>query len=531
MSASAANSGAVAVRAVQLLREIKTQPATILILVAALPFILLWPTTVSLFRVWNDPARVELSHGFLTLMVTVGLLWFRRRELRRVMAIRGRADLLTGIVLLGALWLVLWRAGIQIGHQMLLPVISAATVWAVFGWRAAAGSGFALGYLYLAMPIWTILNGPLQWVSAIAVRAMLRVLDIPAHLSGTSIEISGGVFEVADGCSGLRLLLVGLAIAALYGEIIRASLLQRVMLIALAAVLSAFANWLRILIIVGAAHWFGMDHPLVGDHIWLGWVVFAGVMVVFLWVANRVPGRVPVPLPRRIPARAGTPTTFSAEATNSGTRGGVRYGSILSAVVALGLAPAWGMVQQISSDRHRATLPAPASIDGWALEPPPFDWQPTFVGADREGLVHYEKGEQHVDFFVASYVTQEQGKELVGYGNSIFGDAEPRATRAQLTRDARGSFMRSTVTGIDGRRWVYWHAYVVGEAMTGQSLRAQLQYGFASLWRMPVSSIVAARSRCHVDNCLDAHDALTGVWASAIDAAFGTSAPETAQSE
>ena len=51
-------------------------------------------------------------------------------------------------------------------------------------------------------------------------------------------HVPAGSLEIAGGCSGLHFFIVGVAIAALYGELNRDSLRTRVQLVALAALLA-----------------------------------------------------------------------------------------------------------------------------------------------------------------------------------------------------------------------------------------------------------------------------------------------------
>jgi exosortase len=478
--------------------------AALVILVAALPFVILWPTIVSLAQLWSDPLRVELSHGYLTLAISAWLIWFRRRELSQVpTAVNWFA--MIALAVLSIAWLVLMRASVQIGHQMLLPIVSIVSVCAVCGWAVTRRTLFPIGYLYLAMPIWTVMNALLQWGSVLAVRGFLRVLGIPAYFSGTTIEVSAGVFEIADGCSGLRLMLVGLAIAILYGEMQRASLGMRLMLVMLAAFLSAFANWLRILLIIGAAHFYGIDHPLVGDHIWFGWVVFAGTMVVFFYIANRLPD--------------GAADSATASSDINATVVPKAWRATLIAAGVIAIAPMWATMQVVLS-RYELSQPLAApQLSGWTQAAAASSWMPKFTGADNELHLVYESRTDSMEFFTASYREQRQGKELAGFGNSVLGEQAGRVIASQRESERGVERVRQTVQSWDGRTWLYWYSYRIGNDWLSKPLNAQLRYGFVSLWRIPESRVVAVRAACSdASNCDAAAKQLQLLWSAIIKA-------------
>jgi exosortase len=478
------------------LRDVCMQPTTrsalVVLFAAGFPFVILWPTTASLLALWSDPSRVELSHGHLTLAIVAWLIWLRRGDLPQF---RAQPLAMGALLVVGFIWLISLRASIQIAHQMVLPLISALSICAVCGWAAARHMAIPIGYLYLAMPIWTLLNTPLQWGSVWAVRAFLRVLGIPAYFSGTTIEVSAGVFEIADGCSGLRLMLVGLAIAVLYGEVQRANLRTRLLLVMVAAVLSAFANWLRILIIIGAGHFFGIDHPLVDDHIWFGWAVFAVVMVFFFFVANRLP-------------LGDSPTTrLETQSALPSLRASVV--SLFLAASMLAVAPIWSAMQPALGLTTELKMHQPTDSH-WQPRSEFAEWRPLYRGADAEWRAVFTGGPEHVEVFSAGYAVQAQGKELIGFGNTAFGDAPVRVTRATTPSDA--TYRAHIVQTWDRTQWLYWESYRVGSLWSAKPLSVQLQYGWTSLWRIPDAQVLILRARCQESECATAAVALQSAW-------------------
>jgi len=82
---------------------------------------------------------------------------------------------------------------------------------------------------------------------------MAPLIGVPAQIRGDLVILPGvGVIEIASGCSGVNFFTVGLAVAALLGELEQASLRRRALLVTAMGALAVFANWLRVLIIVDA---------------------------------------------------------------------------------------------------------------------------------------------------------------------------------------------------------------------------------------------------------------------------------------
>ncbi|MBC7982223.1 MAG: exosortase [Candidatus Obscuribacterales bacterium] len=473
----------------------------IVFLMVALPFVVLWPSTQSLIALWNDRDHVGLTHGYLIVAIVAWLIWERRAVIQGAVLQPNRRALFA-LFLISIGWLLVLRAGIQVGHQLLLPVACALSTCAVAGWFITRRILFALAYLYFAMPVWTLINAPLQWGSIFAVRSMLRLAGIPAYFSGTNFEIPAGVLAIEGGCSGLRLMVVGLALAVLYGELQRASRTQRVLIILLAAGLSAFANWLRIFIIVLAAHYSGMDHPLVADHIWFGWVVFAVTMGVFFWIANRWLSTTNAPVEH-------APSNISSAVSNRSNRAVVPW--VLAALGAISIGPAWAHLQT-SSAKYSEPQMHPLTPTGWErLTAEVRDWHPTFVGADRELQVAYRFDQVIANLYVATYREQAQGKEMIGDGNSITGDLPSTTLSAQPLNVAGVPLHQTIVQTSDGGLWLYWHTYRVGDLWLERSLFVQLWYGIASLWRIPESHVLIVRMHCGAD-CKTASQNIVLVW-------------------
>jgi exosortase A len=455
-----------------------------------LTFALFWPTTASLNIRWQDSVLRTYTHGYLIIAIALWLLWRGRERWSQAPA---RVSIV-GLVMLAALsvaWLIAFRAGVQVLHQALLPLIMATAVLTCFGAAVTWRMGLPLAYLYFAIPIWDAAIPILQWISVLAVQVQLRLVGIPAFFESNTFQIPAGAFEIADGCSGLHFFVVALAISVLYGELNRDTPWTRIKLVVFAALMAMFANWVRIFIIAVAGHLTDMQHYLVsGEHYSFGWGVFAVMMVIYFLVVQRWPvvskANEVKPLARSEPA---IPIIGAG-----------------CALAGLLLAPLWNVIDG-NQAAPIATLQAANHVAGWErvaeLES---SWQPEFKGADVEDHGEFTAGGQHVERYTALYAMQRQGKEVVSFENSLLGPTL-RATASSLPA-VPGPWLQTEVRDRRGAHWLLWHSYQVGEHRQTRALRVQIDYGVRSLFDDPSASIVAVRSPCDVD-CVGAQAALT----------------------
>ena len=85
-------------------------------------------------------------------------------------------------------------------------------------------------------------------------------------MQGQYIRLPGGSIEIARSCSGLHELIVGLALAALYGKLSDERWRRRLQWLALMGALSLMVNWVRIFTVVIAAYETHMRTSLVRHH-------------------------------------------------------------------------------------------------------------------------------------------------------------------------------------------------------------------------------------------------------------------------
>jgi exosortase A len=456
------------------------------IAIVVLGLLLFWPTTASLIEHWEDTVRRTYTHGYLLVGIVLWLLW-RNRLLWADVPLRPSLLAFAGVLGASVVWLISLRAAVQIVHQLLLPLIIFGAFVSCYGWKAGRRLSLTFALLYFAVPVWDVFTPLLQSASVMAVQFLLRVVSIPAYVSGNVFTLPAGALEVADGCAGLHFFVVGLTIAALYGEINHDSLATRLKLMALAVILAMVTNWVRIFIIAVVAQATDMQHYLVREeHYSFGWVLFAVTLVIFFLIVRRWPA---APEPHAV-ATAGAPISWQGAAL---------------AAVGLLFAPLWQHVDDNIPTSAALAHVLPNDVAGWTVaRDARSDWQPVFNGADVTERATFTSAGAVIETYAATYKEQHQGKELMGFGNSLEGES----LRVRQRSSVEHPWLETEALDSGGASWLLWHSYRLDERWFDRPLSLQLQYGLAALVGAPVSSIIAFRTACNGTDCAAARATL-----------------------
>jgi EpsI family protein len=461
--------------------------------IGAVSVLAYFPSFAALHIFWTDTESQDGTHGYLVAAICVWLLWDRRQALRQARS-QPVPAMLAVCVLLSVLWLIAWRSNLQLMHTMLVPVIFVAGVYAALGKEVAKVAVFPAAFLYFASPVWSLINGLLQFLTVKAVAIMLAATMVPAAIEQNFVFLPVGTFEIAGGCSGRQFLTVGLALGALQGELVRAPRGLRLKLLATMGGLALLCNWVRVYALVVIGHLSDMKNYLVAvDHYWFGWGLFGVFVVIFLAIARR--------MERKVTESPVAPATAAAAV-------GARWPAVAAGLFSIVAVPGAAYAIETSSESvpvlQIAPLPKP-QLPWSGPRPANFaDWAPIYRGAQHTDRATYinERGEQ-VEVFVAVYSRQSQGAELIGYDNTLSGTDFELQDERIVTIGGR-QFREAVVSRRSRPAAVVWWDYEVGGRDTVRPLAAQLMYGVESLRTAPLAAIRAFRAPCDAD-CSSAH--------------------------
>ena len=189
---------------------------------------------------------------------------------------------LAGIPLAMA-WFVAERLGIMEGRQLIAMSFvnccssSSRTAPVVAARRSVAVS--VLPGAVRRLPDGSATSGTL---TTVFVDHGLRILHIPAYITGYTIEIPEGTFLIAEACAGLRFLIAAVAFGCLYALLMYRGWLRRAVFIAVSVVVPVIANGFRALGIITLGHLLGSAQAVEADHVLYGWVFFSIVILILI---------------------------------------------------------------------------------------------------------------------------------------------------------------------------------------------------------------------------------------------------------
>lgn len=217
------------------------------------------------------------NHCFLILPIALWLAWDRRR---RLIGLQPRPNWLALIPAAGfaLLWIVADRLGVMEGRQLMAMGIVESLFFGVLGWPIYRAMIAPLLYLYFLIPFGGFLTPALQSFTTKFTAFGLNLLDIPNLVTGNTIEISAGVFYIAQACAGLRFLIAAIAFSVLYALLIFRSPWRRLLFIGLSLFVPVIANGFRALGIVWLGHALGSAKAAATDHVLYGYIFFSIVL-------------------------------------------------------------------------------------------------------------------------------------------------------------------------------------------------------------------------------------------------------------
>ncbi len=469
-----------------------------------------WPTALSLGSLWADTAGTTYVHGSLLLAVSLWLVW-RNGINRPVLVLDLQPAAAVLLFISGVAWAWSVQAGIGILAMLLLLLTAALAALTFFGQEGYRRSAFPVLLLLFATPLWGSFNGLLQWATVYAVQFSLLIAGIPVAFEANRVDLAAGSFEIAGGCSGLHFMISALAIAALLGELNQDTLRRRCKLLVLAAGMALVMNWLRVFAIILIGQLTQMQHYIVAkSHYEFGWMLFAVMVVLFLFIERRIPWQVANTL-----GAGGPPTSTHPMFPPQAAAGGARTGALVAAFLAL-LLP--GLMRVLAARPVEASTAVPRAPAGWEMTevPQKNGWHPRYDGVDQFQLARYERPTlPFVEAYAGAWGYMSPERKFGGYFNSPLPGAVLLDADAVTLNGWHAHRMRMRDTS--GNEWVILVGYDVAGRPFDSALQAQLWYGISSLGHQHslLSRVFVLRSPCkphcgRAENALSQFHAATG---------------------
>lgn len=206
-----------------------------------------WPAFGEMFHAWESNA--DYSHGYLVAPIAAFFLWARRGAL----ATEKISPNLIGLGVLAGVIVLRAAAGMYFLGPLdtwTFPICLAGMVLLLHGGHCLLWSLPSIAFLYFMIPIpysmETMLSVPLQKVATRLSTEALVLLGQPAIAEGNVIWVAETPLEIAEACSGLRILVGISALAFAFVLFSSWSLWQKGLVVAAIAPVALFANSARI---------------------------------------------------------------------------------------------------------------------------------------------------------------------------------------------------------------------------------------------------------------------------------------------
>jgi len=226
------------------------------------------------------------SHAFLIPIISIYLyfvLWEENKLIfRRKLSYIALSFLFVSCYLLYVFTIAQFSTGYRIA--LILVIISSTAVIFESSFKVL----FPAMFLIFLIPVWGSLTPSLQSISTIAVTQLMALTSIPVFVEENLITIPEGIFEIAGGCSGLRYLIVSLAISSLYIFLNIKNYKHATIFVAFAIFGALFANWVRITLLILVGHYTNMESELMQDHNSFGWYIYIPYMIALFYFGQRL---------------------------------------------------------------------------------------------------------------------------------------------------------------------------------------------------------------------------------------------------
>jgi len=410
------------------------------------------------------------AHGALIAPIVAWLIYRQRHELALLEA-RPTLVAVPLMLLLSLAWYIARIAGAMVVDQLLAVIGVSLIALGILGPAILRRMAFPLTFLLLAVPFGEWLIPPMMEFTANFTVAALRFCGVPVLRDGLYFSIPSGDFLIAEACSGIRYLMASLALGALYAYLIMRSPWRRAVLIAISIVLPVIANGIRAFGIVALAHLSDMRIAVGADHLVYGWLFFAALAALLLWIGGRMAKRETAIAPaalETVPSQPASPRHL------------VLVTASMCAAMLTGPLLASAQAARTAALQSAFVPHFPATVGSWEAQPLPEPTvTPLFHGFDASVAVRYSTpamdGQAHepIEAWLAYYEVERTGHELVRDDNRFFdeskyGIAYRAAADAESSHDPLPPRTMLRIRGASGD-WIVWYWYQVGRIETNRA--------------------------------------------------------------
>lgn len=245
------------------------------------------PAFEDIIAKWS--ASDDYTHAFFTVPIAAYMIWQRRAML---IVPAGRPVIGPALVVLS---MVLYIFALQLQVPTIIFLATVTTVVSVLVWfgglRVLVAFGVPILLLFMVIPIpnqvLSMATGELQlWVSS-AGETIIRLFSVPLFREGNILNIPDKSFQVVDACSGIRSLISLTTLSLIIGYFMLEKVWSTALLFACAVPAALLINIIRVVTLVLAYHFAGIDLSEGTPHTVIGLVLF-GFGLFLLFICERI---------------------------------------------------------------------------------------------------------------------------------------------------------------------------------------------------------------------------------------------------
>jgi exosortase len=242
-----------------------------------------FPVWQKLIHAWS--ASDDYSHGFFIFPASLYFVWQKRE---RLAGLQVQPSFVGGLIVILSLafYLLAHYAEVATLASLTLVLTLAGGIIYLYGFALFNELRFPLFFLLFMIPvpsqIFATLTIPLQLFVSKASTAIATLSGIPVLREGNVIFLAHRTLEVVQACSGLRSMMLLLALSAGIGYLTLKLNLLRLALMAWAVPVAILANLIRVLMIIFAENHFGYDPTANTSHTVFGVFIFIVALILIV---------------------------------------------------------------------------------------------------------------------------------------------------------------------------------------------------------------------------------------------------------
>lgn len=421
--------------------------------------------------IWDLWKLSTYQYAFIVVPAAAYLLYSQRAALAS-QPIAPSWWVLLVLLALAMLWQVSRATATQAVEHAVVVLAVPAIIWAALGGRILRTTAFAWLLLLTAIPVGEILTPLLMVVTANIATALLHLFGIAFIRSGQYISLSGGEFKVADVCSGLRYLLIGVTLGLLFSYWNFHTLRARAIFVAITAAVFVLGNGLRAFIVMAVASASNMRYLAGHDHVVFGTILFGVLLGIVLWVAGRFVDEPRLQRNIEEPDHAQPISRPRVAVAAAAAFGVLMVGPAIEAYRPAAAAT--------SASIRLPALSGCSAPGEWRAS-----WTPVIHGENiqQRGTYHCAATDVHV--LIVAYPRQSAGSELVGSANQIvpndWWQSGVQTTTHVALDNSRTHAVHEAVLTTDAGSMLTWNWYAVDGRPTLSEYGVKLREAWSAL--------------------------------------------------